>query len=104
MQLGDDPAPGTTSDSGSTFSDIASAISSAVSQGINLYDQLQLQNFNLKLIQQGKPPLTAAQVGAIAPQFAVGLAPQTQNMLLWLAGGAAALILLTSVMKTSRSR
>jgi hypothetical protein len=104
MQLGDDPAPGTTSDSGSTWTDVINAISSAVSQGVNVYDQIQLQNFNMDLIKQGRPPLTPSQVGAIAPQFAVGLAPQTQNMLLWLAAGAGGLILLTSLMKHKRAR
>lgn len=102
MHLGEEPAPGTTSDSGSTFSDIVNAISTAVSQGINLYDQIKLQDFNMNLIKQGKPPLTPAQVGAIAPQFSVGLAPQTQNTLLWVAAGAGALLLFTSVLKHRR--
>lgn len=103
MHLGDgDPAVGTTSDSGSSLSDIVSAISTAITQGVNVYDQFQLQNFNMDLIKQGKPPLTASQVGAIAPQFSVGLAPQTQNTLLLLAVGAGGLLLLTSLLKHKR--
>lgn len=103
MHLGEGtPAPGTTSDNGSTWSDVITAITSAVTQGVNVYDQIQLQNFNMDLIKQGRQPLTPAQVGAIAPQVAVGLAPQTEQTLLWLAAGAGGLILLTSLMKRSR--
>lgn len=104
MHLGDGdvPATGTTSDSGTTLTDIASAISTAVAQGVNLYDQIQLQNFNLKRISAGQPPLTTAQVGAIAPQFAIGIAPQTQNMLLWVAAGFGGLLLLSTVLKHGR--
>jgi len=79
--LGD--ATGTTPDvTGSTpssNSDWISTIGNVLAQGMNLYGQLQLQNTNLKLIQQGKPPLTMAQVASMAPQVNVGLSPDVKS-------------------------
>ena len=81
MHLG--AATGTTPDAtGATTSsagDWISTIGNLLTQGMGLYGQLQLQNTNMKLIQQGKPPLTAAQVASMAPQLNVGLSPDVKT-------------------------
>ena len=66
---------GVSSDAAPTW---VSDISNVLTQGLNLYGQLRLQDLNMNLIQQGKPPLTASQVSAMAPQLNVGLAPDVQ--------------------------
>lgn len=95
-------ATGTTAPSGDTFSSIISSLPSLVSQGLTAYGQLQLQNMNMALIKQGKPPLTASQIYAMAPQLNVGLASSTQNLLMYGALGAGALLLIMSAMKRKR--
>jgi hypothetical protein len=70
-----------------------------LTQGISAYGQIQLQNMNIDLIKQGKPPLTASQVSAIAPQLNVGLASSTQNLLMYGLLGGGAVLLLMSFMK-----
>lgn len=81
MPFGD--ATGTTPDvtgaSPSSTNDWISTMGNVLAQGMNLYGQLQLQNTNLKLIQQGKPPLSAAQVASMAPQVNVGLSPDVKS-------------------------
>lgn len=104
MHLGDgDTSTGTTADDGSTISSIVSALGTAVAQGVNVYDQMQLQNFNLDRIKSGLPTLTPTQIASVAPQFAIGIAPQTQNTLLMVAAGFGALLLLSTVLKHKRS-
>jgi hypothetical protein len=93
----------TTGTTPSTTSNFWSNLPSIVTAGLTAYQTIQLQNINADLIKAGKPPLTAAQAAALAPQFRAGLAPDTQNTLIYLALGAGALILLTSMMKNRRN-
>lgn len=53
-------------------------ISNLVSQGLNLYGQLKLQDMNMSLIKSGRPPLTADQMASMAPQLNVGIAPDVK--------------------------
>lgn len=82
--------------------DWVTALSNLASQGLSLYGQIQLQNMNLDLVKQGKQPLSAYQMQAMAPQLNVGLASSAQTTLLYVLGGGAAVILLASLMKRSR--
>lgn len=93
------PSGVTSSGSGVT---IASMVDLAKA-GLTAYGQIQLMNLQADLIKQGRPPLTAAQVAAMAPQLNVGLAPDTQNMLMYaLMGGAALLLIVSLTGKKSR--
>jgi len=105
--LGD--ATGTTPDVAATPSsttDWISTIGNVLAQGMNLYGQLQLQNTNLKLIQQGKPPLTAAQVSSMAPQVNVGLSPDVKSAVFnySLLIGVAGIALVAILMMRNRRR
>jgi hypothetical protein len=82
--------------------DWVTALSNLAAQGLNLVGQLKLQDMNLKLIGQGKAPLTAYQMQSMAPQLNVGLASSAQTTLFYVLGGGAAVILLASLMKRSR--
>lgn len=98
------PATGVTADAApSWFTDI----SNVLTQGINAYGQLRLQDLNMNLISQGKPPLTAAQVASMAPQLNVGLSPdiqaKIQQYMIFGGIGVLALVALTQMNKR-RSR
>ena len=55
------------------------------------YDQAKsIQELNLELVRQGKEPISQAE---IAPQVRVGIAPDTQRMILYAALGLGALVL-----------
>jgi hypothetical protein len=87
-----------------TSSSWVTDISNVLTQGLSLYGQLQIQNMNMDLIKQGKPPLTAYQVAAMAPQLNVGLASSTQNLVMYGLLGAGAVILLAGLMKQKRMK
>jgi len=91
--------PGVTPDNSGSW---INAISQLASQGLSLYAQMQLQNMNMDLIKQGKPPLSSAQMSSMAPQLNVGLAPAMQNTLLYVLLGGGAVVLLASFMKSPR--
>jgi hypothetical protein len=95
------PATGATPDAANPW---VTGISNILTQGLSLYGQLRLQDMNMNLIQQGKPPLTAAQVASMAPQLNVGIASGTQNMLMYAAMGGGAILLLSILMKSKRAR
>jgi hypothetical protein len=78
-------------------------VTGLLTQGLSLYGQLQIQNMNMDLIKQGKPPLTAYQVSAMAPQLNVGLASGTQNLVMYGLLGGGAVLLLMSLMKSKRA-
>lgn len=84
---------GTTPDASTSW---VTDISNVLQSGLSLYGQLQLQNMNMNLVKQGKPPLTAAQISAMAPQLNVGIAPDTQDTLIkgLLIGGVAVVAVL----------
>ena len=79
-----------------------SDLTGLLTQGLSVYGQIQLQNMNMDLIKQGKPPLTQEQVSAIAPQLNVGLASSTQNLVVYGLLGGGAVLLLMSFMKNRR--
>jgi hypothetical protein len=81
---------------------ILDAISQLVAAGAATWQQVKLSDLNMKLVEQGKPPLTAAQAGAIAPQLNIGIAPDTQNILLIGLAGIGAFAALTMLSKRSR--
>lgn len=83
--------------------DWASIVQALTQAGISAYQITQLTDLNRQLIASGRPPLTAAQAAAMAPQFNFGLTADTQNMLLFGALGIGAIILLSSVMKSRRT-
>ena len=85
-----------------TDSSWMTGISNILTQGLTLYGQLRLQDTNMSLIKQGKPPLTAAQVASMAPQLNVGIASGTQTALMYAALGGGALLILSMLMKRSR--
>ncbi len=64
-----------------------------LTQGMSLYQQIELQKTNLARAQQGLPPLTASQYGATVPTATVnvGLSSGTKAAL-WLVGGGVVLI------------
>jgi hypothetical protein len=96
------PATGATPATTGTDNSWMTGISNVLTQGLSLYGQLRLQDMNMSLIQSGKPPLTAAQVSAMAPQLNVGISSGTQNLLMYGAIAGGALLLLTAFMKRSR--
>lgn len=79
MQLSDAAIDYTVGAPAGVTPDWLSSITSLGTQALNLYGQLRLQDLNMKLIGQGKPPLTAAQTAAMAPQLNVGLSPDIQD-------------------------
>ena len=93
------PPPGVTPDSTAS---IISSLTNLAQAGLTAYGQIQLQNLQMSLVKQGKPPLTANQVAAMAPQLNVGLAPSTQNILMYAAIGGRALLLLSMLTKPRR--
>ena len=93
------PPPGVTPDSTAS---IISSLTNLAQAGLSAYGQIQLQNLQMSLVKQGKPPLTANQVAAMAPQLNVGLAPSTQNILMYAAIGGGALLLLSMLSKSRR--
>lgn len=76
---GSPPAPGATG--------FLSQLPGLLTTGIQAYSQLQLQNLQMNLIRQGKPPLTQAQLAQLGARVNVGLAPDVQTLLMY--GGAA---------------
>jgi len=77
-------------------------------QALSVYRQVQFSNVQAKRAAQGLPPLTAAQYNAqyVPPSATVnvGLAPQTQSLMMWVLGGAAAvavMMILTGKRKSS---
>jgi hypothetical protein len=92
---------GTTPDATSSW---LTSITGLLTQGLTAYGQIRLQDLNIDLIKQGKQPLTASQVAAMAPQLNVGLASSTQNLVMYGLLGGGAVLLLMSFMKTKRSR
>jgi hypothetical protein len=79
---------------------ILNTISNLLTAAGGLYQQITLTDLNKKLIEQGKNPLTPAQAQALSPQINVGIAPDTQTMILYGAAGIGALFLITSLMKS----
>lgn len=59
---------------------------------IGLQQQQQIVDINNQRLRQGLPPLSVQQTAALRPGISVGLAPDTQQMLIW--GGLALLALL----------
>ncbi len=107
MPIGDatGTTPDVTSATPSSTNDWISTIGNVLTQGMNLYGQLQLQNTNMKLISQGKPPLTAAQVASMAPQVNVGLSPDVKSAVLnysLIIGGGGLLVVLLMMRKKRR--
>jgi hypothetical protein len=92
---------GTTPDTSTSW---ITDISNVLTQGLSVYGQVRLQDMNMKLIQQGKPPLTAAQISAMAPQLNVGISPDLQDSLikgLLIGGiGVVAILMLTKGKRT----
>lgn len=82
-----------------------SNLTNLLTMGLSTYGQVRLQDLQMDLIKSGRPPLSAQQVAAMAPQLNVGLAPDLQQNLLKTAllGGAAvlAVVMLT---KANRGR
>lgn len=100
-----DAAPAVASTSSPTdWNAIGLALNNLVTGGVTAYQAIQLQKMQADLIRQGRPPLSPYQMSLLAPQIGVGLAPSTQNMVMMLALGGGALLLLTSVMKSRRGR
>lgn len=93
---------GTTPDASTSW---VTDISNVLQTGLSVYGQLQLQNMNMNLIKQGKPPLTAAQISAMAPQLNVGISPDTQDTLIkgLLIGGIAVVAVLMFTGKRKRT-
>jgi hypothetical protein len=89
------PPVGSTSDT-----PILDTITRLLTAGGGLYQTIQLTDLNRQLISQGKQPLTPAQASAMSPQINVGVAPDTQTMLLYGLGGIGILFLLTTFIKS----
>lgn len=64
--------------------------------------QFRMQDLNMELIRQGRPPLSAAQMAAVAPQINVGVSPDTRNMMLVALGGIGLFFLATTFIKSRR--
>lgn len=78
-----------------TFADLAK-------MGLSVYQQIQLQNMQMDLIKRGLPPMSAAQLASMAPQVNIGVASETQKLLMY--GGIGLLgILLLSTMNKGRA-
>lgn len=84
MLLGETPAPlpGGVSTSDAGTPDWVKSIAALAAQGMSLWQQIQLQDMNMDLIRQGKPPLTASQMASMAPQLNIGVAKDTQMAML----------------------
>jgi len=97
MQLLSDAVPpvGATSDT-----PILDTISKLLTAGGGLYQTIQLTDLNRQLIAQGKQPLTPAQASAMSPQINVGVAPDTQTMLIYGLGAIGLLFLATTFLKS----
>lgn len=67
------------------------------SQGLQIWQQYQLNQINKKRLEQGLPALTSQQTAALAPQarVQVGLSPNVRNMLIWGGLGLGAVLLMT---------
>jgi len=105
MQMADSQADTTMQlDVGATgvTPDWVTALSNLAAQGLSLVGQIKLQDANLSLMKQGRPPMTAAQMASMAPQLNFGLASSAQSTLMYVLLGGGAIILLSSLMKRSR--
>lgn len=80
----------------------AAIVQQLAQAGISAYQITQLSNLNQQLISQGRPPLSASQAAAMAPQLNFGISGDTQNLLIYGALGIGAIVLLSSVMKSKR--
>ncbi|MDE2019672.1 MAG: hypothetical protein KGJ13_05005 [Patescibacteria group bacterium] len=85
-------ATGITPDSSGDTNSTIATIGNVLGQGLQLYGQLKLMDTNLKLAQQGRPPIDISQV---SPQVNIGLAPEVKNALVvtGIAAAAGALLL-----------
>jgi hypothetical protein len=82
---------------------ILSALAKLIPAGLTAYQQLQLQNLQMNLIKQGRPPLTAQQIAAMAPQLNIGVAQDTQRLLMYGGGALLALVLISQLGKRRRA-
>lgn len=89
------PADTTTAPVGSptTWESVLQAIPNLAQTYYSLEYTKEIQDINLQRLREGKPPLSSTQMQQIAPQVSVGVAPQTQNMIMYLALGLGAVLL-----------
>lgn len=104
MRLGDFYETTPDSVSNADVPEWVTVISQLASQGMSLYQQLQLQEMNMDLIRQGKPPLTAYQMASMAPQLNVGVSKDTQMMLLLAVGAVGLTAVMVAGIKTRGAR
>lgn len=83
------------------YQQILTTLTQAGQTYLSIEQQRELNKVNLQRLQQGLPALDASMYQA---GINVGLGQQTQNTLLWIAGGVGAVWLLTSVMGSRRRR
>jgi hypothetical protein len=81
------PDPATAQGGDSWFTTIANAAKSIVPAVVAAKSQTDINAINLERARRGQAPLSAAYMAQMAPQVRMGLAPDTQNMLIY--GGIA---------------
>jgi hypothetical protein len=98
-------------DDASTTSTFADTLKQLLTTGASVYltkTQLDAQKRIIDLqvarAQQGLPPLDIDPTTAGVPNFSVGVSKDTKTLALWLGGGLAAVILVSSLMGSRRSR
>ena len=64
----------------------------------------EIRDINLQRVSQGLPPLSTTQMQQLSPQVNVGVAPGTQNTIVYIALGLGAVLLLMPLLSGGRKR
>ncbi len=87
-------------------SDWLTQLAQLAAQGLQVYNQQQVLNYNLSQLQQGKPGLSTSQLNTLlqqtTPGVQVGLSSSTQNFATVALVGVGAVALLYMLTKSSR--
>lgn len=83
----------------SFWQSLANTLPNLAEKGIALKQSLDIAKLNQELVRAGKAPLTASQIASLQPGVRVGLATDTQNIVIY--GGLAILAVyaLTKILK-----
>lgn len=101
MRIGELTANQTVSTDVPWYQQILNTLTQAGTAYLSIEQQRELNKANLLRAQQGLPAINSLQYQT---GVNVGLGSDTQNTLLWIAGGIAGVWLLTSVLKSPRRR